>query len=222
MPSVNCSAIKPPPACGSVPRDECITSCAGWDSANRLCIDNTPGNDCERMSRCFGDESGQARCREACDHLQSCLLEACPPQIIPPDYSDDCTAGCLYQPPAQRLVDEYTNTACRQVREQIYQENQGLRPVCGDGGQDFRPTAAECTDVCESSSMRVVTAVKVSVLVYAEPSPVKNTHVPSKMEQPVPLSTRAYNKAKNSKSRARQQLDGSQTVIAWCSKNCSP
>ena len=135
---------------GSVPRDECITSCAGWDSANRLCIDNTPGNDCERMSRCFGDESGQARCREACDHLQSCLLEACPPQIIPPDYSDDCTAGCLYQPPAQRLVDEYTNTACRQVREQIYQENQGLRPVC-DGGQDFRPTAAECTDVCESS-----------------------------------------------------------------------
>lgn len=135
---------------GSVSRAECLTSCASWDEANRLCVDNTPREACERMNRCYGDEGGQARCRQFCDHLQGCLIEACPPQIIDPDYTDECTSGCLFQPPAQRFVDEYTNTACRQVRAQVYQDNPGLRPVC-DGGQDFRPTAAECTDVCEMS-----------------------------------------------------------------------
>ena len=129
---------------------QCVQSCAGWDAANRLCVDNTPRNECGRLNRCYGDEDGQARCRDICDHLQGCLEEACPPQIIDPDYTDECTSGCLIQPPSDRIVDEYTNTACRQVREQVYQDNPGLRPVC-DGGQDFRPTATECADVCETS-----------------------------------------------------------------------
>ena len=137
-------------ACEGVTAADCVSDCENWDASNRRCIDNTPREECERMNGCFGDPSGQANCRQFCDHLQGCLLEACPPQIISPTYSDDCTAGCLPEPPSERLTNEYVAYSCRDIRQGVYQENPGLRPIC-DGGQDFRPTADECIDVCRTS-----------------------------------------------------------------------
>ncbi len=57
----------------------------------------------------------------------------------------------VYQsPPSNRLAEEYVNFSCRDIRQGVYQDNPGLRPVC-DGGQDFRPSADECIDVCRTS-----------------------------------------------------------------------
>ena len=136
-------------ACGAISLSTCLAECPDWADENRRCIDNTPRDECERMNGCFGDSSGQARCRQICDHLQGCLLEACPPQIIAPNYSDECTAGCLPEPPSPRLTEEYVAYSCREIRASVYQDNPGLRPLC-DGGQDFRPTADECVDVCRT------------------------------------------------------------------------
>ena len=136
-------------ACGALSLSACLAECPEWTDVNLRCIDNTPRDECERMNGCFGDPSGQARCRQICDHLQGCLLEGCPPQIIAPNYSDECTAGCLPEPPSPRLTEEYVAYSCREIRAGVYQDTPGLRPLC-DGGQDFRPTADECVDVCRT------------------------------------------------------------------------
>ncbi|MEZ4472665.1 MAG: hypothetical protein R3F60_18150 [bacterium] len=47
---------------------------------------------------------GQARCAHPCGRLQSCLEEACPPRIIPPELSVHCTAGCPSTSPHRRAA----------------------------------------------------------------------------------------------------------------------
>ena len=125
-----------------------MTDCQGWDRANHVCV--VRADSCDEVSDCFGDPAGQELCRRQCDHLQTCLLEACPPRILPPTLTDGCTADCLEDPPSAREVEEWEGFECRRVREFIYRGNRELRPLC-DGGGDFRPTPEECVDFCDNA-----------------------------------------------------------------------
>ena len=137
-------------ACGAVTQEECLQQCSGWGPENTLCIDNTPREQCERLNGCFGDESGAENCRNTCAHLHECLLQACPPQLIPPRQELDCVAGCLPEPPSDRITEEYVALQCRAVRGFVYNDSPEIRGVC-EGGQDFRPTAEECVDLCSDT-----------------------------------------------------------------------
>ena len=133
--------------CGEIDLESCEQRCASWDEANYYCL-RRAGN-CDEVSDCLIDQSEQDRCRRSCDHLQSCLEEACPPRIIPPGLTDSCTADCFDDPISEEDLSDWEMTACREVREVVYQDNQQLRPIC-EGNQDFRPSPAECSDFCDS------------------------------------------------------------------------
>ncbi len=126
----------------------CEADCAGFDEANLVCLQTA--DNCGDVNACFGDPAGQDRCERWCEHLQTCLEEACPPRVIPPPLSVNCTAGCLDEPPEEMEVLDWEMQACREVRQFVYQRNRQLRPIC-EGGRDFRPTADECAAFCDNS-----------------------------------------------------------------------
>ena len=126
---------------------ECEEACAGWDRANFICV--TRADECGEVSECLVDEETQALCRRSCDHLQSCLEEACPPRILPPNLTDGCTADCFADPSSEEEISEWEALSCREVREFIYRGNRELRPIC-EGNQDFRATPEECAAFCDS------------------------------------------------------------------------
>lgn len=125
----------------------CVEACAGFSDANLRCVQNAP--ECEQVLGCFGDPEGEARCERACERIETCLLEACPPRVIPPDLSFRCTAGCLPDPPAEEEVQQVEAGTCAEVRQIVYRNNRELAPVC-EGGRDFRPTADECAAFCDN------------------------------------------------------------------------
>ena len=127
--------------------DACVAACAGFSDANLRCVQNSP--ECEQVLACFGDPEGEARCERACERIEGCLLEACPPRAIPPDLSFRCTAGCLPDPPAEGEVQQVLAATCAEVRQFVYRNNRELAPVC-EGGRDFRPTADECAAFCDN------------------------------------------------------------------------
>ena len=137
--------------CMNIAQAECVNACEGWDRANQLCI--ITSESCEDVTRCYGDRENQDLCRQSCDHLQFCLEEACPPRIIPPRYTDNCTADCLGSPRNEADTQRFLDAPCRQVRELIYRDNQELRPLC-EGNADFRPTAEECSAFCDQTLLR--------------------------------------------------------------------
>ncbi|MEE2643573.1 MAG: hypothetical protein VYD19_01455 [Myxococcota bacterium] len=133
--------------CGMIDADACIADCEGWDRANFVCI--TRAESCEEVNVCLVDEETQALCRRSCDHLQSCLEEACPPRILPPQLTDGCTADCFAEGRSEEEIEEWEALSCRDVREFIYRGNRELRPIC-EGNQDFRATPEECAAFCDS------------------------------------------------------------------------
>jgi len=128
-------------------QDECEAECADFDEPNLVCLQ--VADDCGEVNACFGDPEGQARCTRFCEHLQGCLEEACPPRVIPPPLSVNCTAGCLDDPPEEMALGEWEALSCREVRQTVYRRNRELRPIC-EGGRDFRPTPEECTAFCDN------------------------------------------------------------------------
>ncbi len=125
----------------------CEAECAGFDDANMVCLQ--AADNCRDVNDCFGDPEGQARCERFCEHLQGCLEEACPPRVIPPPLSINCTAGCLDDPPEEEAVADWEALECREVRQTVYRRNRQLRPIC-EGGRDFRPTPDECVAFCDN------------------------------------------------------------------------
>ncbi len=129
--------------------EECQARCGDWNEANHLCLQYV-GAECEFVEACL--QTGEARqtCTDVCDRYTDCLLEACPPRIIRPTLYEECTAGCLFDVPERDEAELYLNLECRQVREQIYQENRELAPLC-EGDREFRPSPEECVAFCEST-----------------------------------------------------------------------
>jgi len=134
--------------CMGITQEACVADCQNWDRANHVCV--VRADSCNEVNACFGDPEGQELCRRQCDHLQTCLLEACPPRILPPTLTDGCTADCLEDPPSEGEVEQWEAFECRRVREFIYRGNRELRPLC-DGGGDFRPTPEECVGFCDNA-----------------------------------------------------------------------
>ena len=139
--------------CMGITQEACVAECEAWDDANQICV--ARARSCEDVSECFGDPEGQALCRRTCDHLQSCLLEACPPRIIPPTLTDGCTAGCLDDPPSAQETDQWEALSCRDVRETVYRDNRQLRPLC-EGNGDFRPLPDECAAFCDQTLLQCI------------------------------------------------------------------
>ncbi len=136
------------PCSDALDQAACEAECEAFDEANLRCVQLADG--CDEVSACYGDPEGQARCNAFCDRLQSCLLEACPPRIIPPELSVGCTAGCLDSPPPEEQAEVVANASCREVRQLVYQRNRQLAPIC-EGGRDFRPSPEECVAFCDNS-----------------------------------------------------------------------
>ncbi len=134
--------------CGIDPGGDCAAACADWAPANLRCLEIA--RDCDAARACVGDPEGQARCDRLCTRLQGCLEEACPPRIVPPELSVQCTAGCLDAPPSAEDVERWGAATCAEVRGFVYRENPQLRPVC-EGGGDFRPTPEECAAFCDEA-----------------------------------------------------------------------
>ncbi len=126
---------------------DCEARCEGWGEANLRCLQLA--RDCREVNGCFGDPEGQARCEHWCERLQTCLHEACPPRILPPELDVGCTAGCLQNPPTEEQIAMVDEATCREVREIVYRNNQQLRPIC-EGGRDFRPSPDECAAFCDN------------------------------------------------------------------------
>ncbi len=133
--------------CGDLEQAECVAQCEGWDEANFRCVSFS--DQCREVNDCFGDAEGQQRCQDTCDYLQECLLEACPPRIISPEYRLNCAAGCLDDPPSERETEDWLALSCADVRGWIYQRSRELRPLC-EGNQDFRPSVEECAAFCDN------------------------------------------------------------------------
>lgn len=124
----------------------CEAACAGFDAAQLLCVQ---AQGCETVGACFDDPAVLDRCGRFCDRIEGCLLEACPPRVIPPELSVNCTAGCLVQPPDEMQVQMTEAAMCSDVRRLVYRNNRELAPIC-EGGADFRPTPDECAAFCDN------------------------------------------------------------------------
>ena len=133
--------------CDVIDQTTCETTCATWDEANFICLQNA--GSCDEIESCLIEPDEQERCRRSCDHFQTCLEEACPPRIIPPNLTDSCTADCFADPISAEELASWEATECREVRETVYDGNPGLRRSC-EGNQDFRPTPEECSDFCDN------------------------------------------------------------------------
>jgi hypothetical protein len=131
--------------CDILDQTTCETTCASWDEANFICLQNA--GSCGDLSDCLIEPDEQERCRRSCDYFQECLEAACPPRLIPPNLTDGCTADCFTDPISADDLVEWEATECREVRELVYQNNPRLRRTC-EGNQDFRPTPEECSDFC--------------------------------------------------------------------------
>jgi hypothetical protein len=130
-------------------RGACIEACEfTWNDTNLTCLQQAEA--CPQINACFGDPEGQAACEDTCDHLQNCLLEACPPRTVPPILTTRCAAGCLNDPPAENRVDAYLALECSQVRQLVYRGNPELRPIC-EGGREFHPSPDECVAFCDNA-----------------------------------------------------------------------
>ncbi len=129
-----------------LPPGGCAALCAGFSEAQLRCVE---AQGCETVARCFEDPAIQARCDRLCGRIEGCLLEACPPRVIPPDLSDGCAAGCLVDPPEEADVARVEEATCDDVRRLVYRNNRELAPIC-EGGGDFRPTAEECAAFCDT------------------------------------------------------------------------
>ncbi len=126
----------------------CAADCRDtWTDANLQCVQFTPR--CAARLACFGDPEGQALCARSCGRIQGCLEEACPPRIIPPSLSTNCTAGCLADPPTAAEVEFVEAATCGEVRQLVYRNNRELAPLC-EGGREFRPSADECAAFCDN------------------------------------------------------------------------
>jgi hypothetical protein len=128
--------------------EACEARCAGWNDSNFYCLQFVDG--CDEIEPCLQDGEARDLCERACGRYEECLLEACPPRIIRPTLDEECTAGCLFDPPDPQGVEDYVNLECRQVRELVYQESRELAPLC-EGGREFRPSADECAAFCENT-----------------------------------------------------------------------
>lgn len=135
------------PCADNVHVADCVDECARWSGAVLLCVERAP--QCRAVNACFVDDDTEARCGRWCARLDTCLTEACPPRVIPPDLSLQCTANCLRQPPSVRRLEQIESAECRAVRNLAYQQNPQLRPVC-EGGREFRPTPDECAAFCDN------------------------------------------------------------------------
>lgn len=124
----------------------CEAACAGFDAAQLLCVQS---QGCDAVGDCFDDPAALDRCGRFCDRIEGCLLEACPPRVIPPELSVNCTAGCLVQPPDEMQVQMTEAAMCSDVRRLVYRNNRELAPIC-EGGGDFRPTPDECAAFCDN------------------------------------------------------------------------
>jgi hypothetical protein len=136
--------------CGLFEQEECETQCTQWDDANFYCLSNA--EQCGDIERCFAPVDEQARCRQSCIRIQTCLEEACPVRFIPPEFSTECTADCFDDPPSIEDVEEWEALSCSEVRTIIYDDNRGLRRLC-EGGTDFRTTPEECVELCEEQGL---------------------------------------------------------------------
>jgi hypothetical protein len=125
---------------------DCAALCEGFSEAQLRCVSDQA---CETVARCFEDPAVAERCDRVCDRVEDCLLEACPPRVIPPDLSDGCAADCLVDPPEGDEVEMIEAAACEDVRRLVYRNNRELAPIC-EGGGDFRPTAEECAAFCDT------------------------------------------------------------------------
>ncbi|MCB9546127.1 MAG: hypothetical protein H6706_09780 [Myxococcales bacterium] len=133
--------------CTDAPLADCLADCATFDAANLRCVQLAPT--CDDVLACYGDPEGQDRCARFCGRLQGCLEEACPPRIIPPELSVNCTAGCLDQPPTDEQVANVEAATCAEVRQIVYRNNRELAPIC-EGDPDFRPSPDECAAFCDN------------------------------------------------------------------------
>ncbi len=140
-----CADIVQP--CTDLDADTCRATCAAFDEANLRCVQFA--DSCGAVRACYGDAEGQDRCARTCDRLQSCLLEACPPRIIPPELDVNCTASCLADPPSEQETDDWLAASCLDIRRFAYQDNAQLAPLC-EGGRDFRPSGDECAAFCDN------------------------------------------------------------------------
>lgn len=141
-----CESVITP--CGERDSDACLTECTTWEEARFVCLSRA--NQCEDVNTCLLPAEEAARCGRLCTHLEDCLLEACPPRIIPPQLINSCSADCFNDPVSIENLDQWEASTCRDVREFVYRDNPQLRPVC-EGNQDFRPSPEECSAFCEQS-----------------------------------------------------------------------
>jgi hypothetical protein len=130
------------------PDIDCLAECRDWDEENLLCLEFAQG--CDAALSCFQNPENEARCEQYCTQLEGCLLEACPPRVIPPQLSTNCAAGCFQQPPPDQLFEFLEDASCREVRGFVYQQNRELAPIC-EGGREFRPTGEECAALCDNA-----------------------------------------------------------------------
>jgi hypothetical protein len=124
----------------------CVAACAGFDAAQLQCVQ---AQGCDTVAACFDDPAVLDRCGRFCERIEGCLLEACPPRVIPPELSVNCTAGCLVEPPDEMQVQMTEAAMCSDVRRLVYRNNRELAPIC-EGGGDFRPTPDECAAFCDN------------------------------------------------------------------------
>lgn len=130
-----------------MPRDACEMACQGWNETNLTCL-RFSGGQCGIVQTCIDSPEAQPLCERACARWAECLGEACPPRILPPNLGESCAVGCLFDPPSAAEVAAYEQLACADVREQIYENNRELAPIC-EGDPEFHPTPDECVAFCE-------------------------------------------------------------------------
>lgn len=130
-----------------IDRAACEMACPGWNDTNLTCL-RFSGGQCQAVDICVNSPEAQDRCERACGRWAQCLGEACPPRVLPPNLGENCAAGCLFDPPSADEVAAYEQLACAEVREQIYENNRELAPIC-EGDPEFHPTPDECVAFCE-------------------------------------------------------------------------
>ena len=141
-----CSSSVTP--CSGLEAEACEAECAGWSEARFVCLSRA--TQCEEVGVCLLPQEEAERCDRLCTHLEGCLLQACPPRIIPTQLISSCSADCFNDPVAEDELASWEASSCAEVRDFVYRDNPQLRPIC-EGNQDFRPSPEECAAFCDQS-----------------------------------------------------------------------
>lgn len=141
-----CESLVTP--CGALEAQTCEDECAAWGEARFVCFSRT--TQCDEVNACLVPPEEASRCDRLCTHLEGCLLEACPPRIIPTQLMSSCSADCFNDPVSEEDLTSWEASSCADVRNVVYRDNPQLRPIC-EGNQDFRPSPEECSAFCDQA-----------------------------------------------------------------------